>query len=842
MQKKFFIALMFVAIATMVKAQVSTISELIKNRNDLQEKTPREKLYLHLDKHNYLATDTIWYKAYLTKALNNNYSPLSGVIYLELFDGKNELVKRFTAPAKYGFAWGQIALDPQTMLSGKYVLRAYTNWMRNFGDSLFYKTEIHVQNVQSPAEPEKVSSKIPGDIDFQFLPEGGTWLAGLKQKLAYKVIDASGKGIDFHAQILNQKNETVGVLSPVYKGMGFIDFTPNVAEIYTAVLSDGRKYPLPKIRPSGTILQVKNVAQSDSLEITINGSPDLLSADHNYFLVGASRGLICFGVKLRFKGVARTMKVAKNAFPTGICRISLLNAQFSPLNERATFVNHNDQLRISLAPDKSKYATRDKVDVKVVVTDPSGKPVRANFSLAVTDDKQVLKDSLLNENILTYQFLSADLSGNIETPNYYFSGQHKEEALEALLLTQGWVSYAVPQRLKFSAEADYMVSGKVTNMFNKPMVNTSVTLFGSARKPIIIDTLTNNSGTFVFNHLPAYDTDSISYMIRAVNKNKKNFGVGLTVNSFSGPQPPNRFLKELPGRLDTVMNAIITAQRENYKHTGGIQLREIAISSKKAVSGSRNLNGPGEADQVLAALELSREPKLTLEQFMMKNVKGFRAGYPKAVAPAGLSGTAGQGIRITPNKAVDFVVANKKVRLIIDGIDADMNYNEERGGGNLTHYDYLKDIMSYFTADDVKGIEIMKTSRYNMAYMNAFAPEMLFSSSPVNDTDLAFIAITTKSGEGPFFKKPPGVFVYRPLAANPPKQFYSPRYLVKRQIVTPTDFRSTIYWSPSVTTNEKGEANVSFFSSDQKGTYTIWMEGTNMSDQFGVKVQKVLIE
>nr|WP_162988685.1 carboxypeptidase-like regulatory domain-containing protein [Pedobacter schmidteae] len=842
MQKKFFIALMFVAMATMVKAQVSTISELIKNRNDLQEKTPREKLYLHLDKHNYLATDTIWYKAYLTKALNNNYSPLSGVIYFELFDGKNDLVKRFTAPAKYGFAWGQIALDPQTMLSGKYVLQAYTNWMRNFGDSLFYKTEIHVQNVQSQVEPEKALSGNQGAPDFQFLPEGGNWVAGMKQKLAYKVIDASGKGMDFRAKILNQKNETVAELKPVYKGMGFVDFTPNPAEVYTAVLSDGRKYALPKLSASGTILQVRNTAQSDSLEITINGSKDVLSADHNYFLMGTSRGLTCFGVKLRFKGVARTLKIAKNAFPTGVCRISLLNAQFSPLNERATFINHNDQLRIGVLPDKRKYTTRGQIDVKVKVSDPFGKPVRGNFSLAVTDDSQALKDSLLDENIVNYQFLTADLKGNVETPNYYFSGQPKEDALEALLLTQGWVSYGVPQNLKFSAETDYMVSGKVTNAFNKPLVKTGVTLFGSARKPLIIDTLTDNSGRFEFNHLPAYDTDSISYMIRAVNKNKKTFGVGLTVNAFRAPQPPIRFLKELSYRMDTTMNAITAIQKENYKRTAGIQLREVDINTKKAVSGSRNLNGPGEADQVLTNLELSREPKLTLEQFLMKNVKGFRFGFPKAAAPAGLSGTAGQGIKFDPNKNRDYVVANKRVRLIIDGIDADMNYNAERGNGNLNHYDYLRDILSYFTADDVKGVEIMKTPRYNMAYMNVFTPEALFNSDPVSDTDFAFIAITTKSGEGPFFKKPPGVFVYRPLAANPPKQFYSPRYPVKRQIVRPADFRSTLYWNPSITTDEKGEAAISFFSSDQKGTYTIWIEGTNMADQFGVKVQKVLIE
>ncbi|TKC61202.1 carboxypeptidase regulatory-like domain-containing protein [Pedobacter hiemivivus] len=844
MQKNFFVFFLLVVVTMTTRGQVSTISDLIKNRNSLQEKAPREKLYLHLDKQNYLATDTIWYKAYLTKALNNNYSTLSGVMYLELFDGKNELVKRYTTPTKYGFAWGQIALDPQMMLSGTYVLRAYTNWMRNFGDSLLFEREIRIGNSDNSVAVASGSSKSQSKInspDLQFLPEGGVWVNGIKQRLGFKAINEQGKGIDLSGKILNDKNEVVATFNPIYKGMGFVDFTPNAGEIYSAVLQNGSRYPLPKTKLSGIILQVNNVEKSDSLQLTINGTQDVLTTPKNYFLIGESRGMICFGVKLRLKGQPRKINIAKDAFPTGISRLILLDEQLKPINERLAFINHHDQLKIALNPSKQKYSIRDKVDLKINVTDQFGKPLRGAFSIAVTDDQQVLKDSLNDENIVNYQLLTSDLRGNVESPNYYFSGQHAA-ALDVLLLTQGWVSYDLPTKMKFSAESDYQVSGKVTNVFNKPMARTSVMLFGSGRRPIIIDTLTDESGRFTFNKLPVFDSDSASFVIRALNKNKKTFGVGLEVYDYKALDRPSRILSSKSTHLDTVFAAFTTAQRDNYKRGGGSQLQEVVINSKKAIRGSKNLNGPGEADYILTDSELSKEPRMSLESFLMRNLKGFRAGYPKRQAAAGLSGKAGQGIQFDPSKARDYVLNNKKVRLIIDGIDADMSFNMEREAGTGDHYDFLREIMGYYTADDIRGIEVMQSPRYNQNYMANFAPDLRFRADPVNDTDLAFIAITTKNGDGPFIKRRPGIYMYRPLKVNYAEQFYSPLYTAKEKPAKPTDFRSTIYWNPNITTNEKGEANVSFFCSDQKGKYTIWIEGTTMSDQFGVKVQKVVIE
>jgi len=58
------------------------------------------------------------------------------------------------------------------------------------------------------------------------------------------------------------------------------------------------------------------------------------------------------------------------------------------------------------------------------------------------------------------------------------------------------------------------------------------------------------------------------------------------------------------------------------------------------------------------------------------------------------------------------------------------------------------------------------------------------------------------------------------------RKFISPNYRGALKLDTKPDYRSTIYWNPSVTTNvEKGEATFYFFAADSETTYRVVVEG-----------------
>jgi hypothetical protein len=58
------------------------------------------------------------------------------------------------------------------------------------------------------------------------------------------------------------------------------------------------------------------------------------------------------------------------------------------------------------------------------------------------------------------------------------------------------------------------------------------------------------------------------------------------------------------------------------------------------------------------------------------------------------------------------------------------------------------------------------------------------------------------------------------------RQFFSPVYETKEQKNNRIpDFRDLLYWSPSVKTNENGKASISFYTSDQIGSYVLNIQG-----------------
>jgi TonB-dependent SusC/RagA subfamily outer membrane receptor len=110
---------------------------------------PVEKVYLHIDKPIYFPGEDIWLKAYLINASNNTPSDISEVVYVELVDPRGNIIKKLTLPAQEGMAHGDFNLKPDDP-GGLYKLRAYTLWMRNFGDEYIFEKKFHVQHFIAP--------------------------------------------------------------------------------------------------------------------------------------------------------------------------------------------------------------------------------------------------------------------------------------------------------------------------------------------------------------------------------------------------------------------------------------------------------------------------------------------------------------------------------------------------------------------------------------------------------------------------------------------------------------------------------------------------------------------
>ncbi len=117
-----------------------SLNNILSKVKKLGDEQPIEKVYLHFDKPYYAVADTMWFKAYVTIE-QNLPSPFSKIVYVEVFNAKDSLIRSVKLPLKNSVAAGNIPLNTQNFKQGNYYVRAYTLWMINFSDDyLFTKT------------------------------------------------------------------------------------------------------------------------------------------------------------------------------------------------------------------------------------------------------------------------------------------------------------------------------------------------------------------------------------------------------------------------------------------------------------------------------------------------------------------------------------------------------------------------------------------------------------------------------------------------------------------------------------------------------------------------------
>lgn len=102
-----------------------------------------EKIYLQLDSKVYGNDQTIWFKAIVSNAVDHAATKLSAVLYTELVDANANIIERKLTRIDNGIGEGFFQLN-KTYPEGIYLLRAYTEWNRNFDGDFFFAEYIRI--------------------------------------------------------------------------------------------------------------------------------------------------------------------------------------------------------------------------------------------------------------------------------------------------------------------------------------------------------------------------------------------------------------------------------------------------------------------------------------------------------------------------------------------------------------------------------------------------------------------------------------------------------------------------------------------------------------------------
>jgi hypothetical protein len=782
--------------------------------NEKNIEIPFEKVYLHLDRPYYSAGDDIWFKAYLVDAMTNELSGITDNLNIELISPGLKIIKRLILRVENGTVAGDIHLE-DSIVSGNYLIRAYTNWMRNFGDVFFFKKGIVVENrrdIKALSQPDKEESSQL--IDVQFFPESGTLIENVSTLLGFKAVNSSGYGCDITGKVFSSLGDTITTFASTHLGMGSFFLLPKKGLKYYASGMAENKIPfrveLPTASDTGYSLKVSDI-NKDYFRVTIKTNQETLDKFplNKLMIFGTSHNSLCLTANAKIRTIDTPVILPKKEFPEGVALITLMDSTDKIYCERLYYVHKEEIYRIKIIPDSEVYAPRQKVTLKILVTDTTDYPVSANLSVSVVDGKQITGFEK-KPDITSYLLLESEIRGNIEQPFYYFDKTNSGhfQALDNLLLTQGWRNLVwkslpdTPIKFKYPIEEGITVSGRLRHILSdKPIASSKISMVMAGDvKTFYKFSQTDSTGKYYFDGLNF--TGPQNLMVYATDKKDKGEGMISLDSIFMEPSPVNLIQTYksntaqgyIAGNIDVSnlihvsdYNEISNYRKEaeqkynilkKYHLTDTIGLNEVKIIARKSSNG----NSVGQ-------ISLYDSP-----DFSLKVTEQMTTAHPDAIQA--LQGRVA-GLYITGDWFTGY-------KFILHG----------QGGEPLFLIDGKKvDYASIITLpmNAIDQIEVIKDGGKLALYG--------FQGS------FGVISVITKRGtSGPI---PPVLnFISRRIYGYyQARTFYTPKYDIKKPEYEKPDLRTTIHWEPNVVTDEDGKATISFFNADSKTIVKVNVEG-----------------
>ncbi|MGN6264414.1 MAG: hypothetical protein ACTHM5_02020 [Ginsengibacter sp.] len=419
------------------------MDQLAKRLDAYTTKEPQTSVYISASKDIYVCGEDLWFNAFILNAQDFALSALDKTLHLQLQQkGSDSAVWQEMYPIINGVAAGHVFL-PQTLPEGDYLLKAYTAHSF-FANQPYFYAFAPIRVVKEPRTI--ISNKRQGQetsiskshIQFKVFPEGGNLVAGLQNRVAFKAVNRDGRPEEVSGTLL-KNGAPILSFKTIHAGMGSFLFTPEKNATYRIKLenNDDSLYTLPKTEDSGMVMRlVKNESDSLVFKITAHHIPE----GKKIFLRLQIRGMVQ-AIAAGTLTDSLEIKFPVKSSPQGIAEATLFDEELRPLAERLVYLHPDQKLNISFSPLKEHYGQKEKVSVKIKTTDASGNAVPAIASLRVYD--RLFEDTANTRDIVNYYYLSTQLRGNIYAPSYYFDSTRKnrKEALDLLLLTQGWRRY-----------------------------------------------------------------------------------------------------------------------------------------------------------------------------------------------------------------------------------------------------------------------------------------------------------------------------------------------------------------------------------------------------------------
>lgn len=480
----------------------------------LNEKFSQESIYILTDKDLYLSGETVWFNGMVFR--NFTSSDISTNFFVEVYDRNKKQILKKRFPIFNGVVQGSIQL-PENLDEDIYFFRAYTPMMSNLNEDFQYLKQIPVYN---PDSPKKLVADKTVAWSATLHPEGNTFIQGISGKIAVRINCTGTPPSQWEGYVIEKSSPEKKITT--FKGfdgnVGVFTLTPEKDKIYEAVITDHNGYQnrilLPKASETGVSLQV--LSEKDNVRYKIQNT----AQSFPYYTVVAN-----IGDQLVYKAKISQLKDVFQAIPTNqlinsILQITVFDDKENVLASRMCFVMPQN-LHVSLPEVQTKTLNTEKralnsLNIKAI----KGVP---RYSVAVYDPED--KKSLQDENLLSALWLTGAVTSKIDRPAQYFTEKRNTEALDALLISEQWkmfdwkeiISGKYPTVINQSSKY-ISYKGRVT-VNAKPAAQQNLVMFvdGDLSGNQIFELETDSNGEFFFDNMIFEKPIKITYQLNGAN-------------------------------------------------------------------------------------------------------------------------------------------------------------------------------------------------------------------------------------------------------------------------------------------------------------------------------------
>lgn len=729
-----------------------------------------EKIYLQTDRDVYITGEDIWFRADYYMLGNNTGNDLSKSLYIELITPLGESVARQKYEVINGLATGKYPV-PEGLLTATYMLRAYTQFQRNYPQEHFTTNLITIINPSVPliGYKDQLSWKV------KIFHEGNGIVNGEVSGIAIRVHPKIIKNVK-RLKLVDQFENDISEIKLFDNGLGYVEFKVIDSLEYSVntILKNGNsiRQLIPKAKQQ-LLIEKEIVNSSMNIRLTAPGnSPEGVYTLHmydGYFTDHLEQ-------KITSNGEWKKIDLDKELLSSRINYLVLRDSEAKVIRVDALYMQPDEPQEIEVKTSEKNYPARSKVDITFIPIEEAYE----SYSVAV-----VKKGTFENERLLIPEFIIENprlLSSYIDhrlITNEVFADQ-----LKAVLLIYESRLESEPSVFQngFSDESDnywapetrgITIRGIVRNLASaQPEPNCDVYIAAIGNEPQLHVYTTNKAGEFIFTLKHLYGIQNLFLCVNSRNESDLEIMINSDfVNDYDA-------FYATPTILDTSMRHFIEDLYVNA------QLKTYASAS---------------------------------DSFPVIEKKYKPIRFPESSTSILLDDyIALPTLREVINEIVPYVkVQKKKDEFSLEVFDPVTN---QVYGDPLI----LIDNLPVFNVNQLLEIspELMeKISVINSAYVYG---EHLFRG-------IVFFETNTKNFAG--IELPVSSTFLEFQAVEELEQYTNEDH--SEQSGRIPDFRNVLYWNPDAEFDtEKGK--VSFYTSDYEGMYVVIVRGVNRNGEFSL--------